>query len=251
MNAKALEAQLRDEGTYNTEPYHLEKYVVPGAVAVSIIFFGPWYLLGGSALGGVDLGAALIGALVAGHVIESLKVYQWGRKVRENFRLFNAEVKGVLKADGIDETFLEKAKSMLFSRLSASERSEFSWNLVRWQKMTVFATLLCVGAIEWIVFGILLLLESKKWNPFAGGFEFVILKQTSSPLRSLVAEGILAAMMILGAWYIYKYAIGRQTRNNNFLLQLFLKHRGEIVDQLKQENAARKGENGKSQTPVK
>ena len=33
---------------FDTEPYHLEKYVVPGAVAVALLFLLPWYLLGGN-----------------------------------------------------------------------------------------------------------------------------------------------------------------------------------------------------------
>jgi len=77
MSTNALETTFRSDGIYNTEPYHLEKYVVPGALAVTLLFIFPWYFLGGSALGGVDIGTAIIATLAIGHLIESLKIYQW------------------------------------------------------------------------------------------------------------------------------------------------------------------------------
>ena len=103
MGANGLEIppKTKSDGIYNTEPYHLEKYVVPGAVAVALLLILPRYLLSGGALTGVDLGSAIIAVLVIGHVIESMKLYQWGRKVRENFKAFNAKVEGLLSADGI------------------------------------------------------------------------------------------------------------------------------------------------------
>jgi len=103
MDANRLQAPSKSNGIYNTESYHLEKYVVPGAVAVGFLFIFPWYLLGGKGFGGIDLGAAVTAVLVVGHVVESLKVYQWGAKVRVNFKTFNAKVEGLLLADGVKQ----------------------------------------------------------------------------------------------------------------------------------------------------
>ena len=152
MDANASQSSPKGNGIYNTEPYHLEKYVVPGAVAVGFLFIFPWYILGGKGFGGIDLGAAIIAVLVVGHVIESLKVYQWGPKVRVNFKTFNAKVEGLLLADGIEQNAVDRAKALLFAKLDTSEISGFAWNLVRWQKMTVVAVLLCLSAIEWLLF---------------------------------------------------------------------------------------------------
>ena len=106
MNASVAETEYRGSGLWNTEPYHIEKYVVPGAVAVTLLYIFPWYMLGGSALGGVDLGTALIATLVVGHLIESLKVYQWGPMVKKNFSRFNGNIEGLLLAGGIEKGFL-------------------------------------------------------------------------------------------------------------------------------------------------
>lgn len=235
MSTNAIETTFRGDGIYNTEPYHIEKYVVPGAVAVTLLFIFPWYLLGGSALDGVDLGTTIIATLAIGHLIESLKVYQWGRKVRENFRIFNAQVEGLLAADGIEAKVLDQAKAILFSQLNTSEGSGFAWNLVRWQKMTVFAILLFLSAIEWFLFGILAILEWKELNPFTPTFHIVVLKEWAPPWSLVVSELILVSAMVVTAWYVYKYGLDRQIRNNGFLFQLFLKYRGQIVKQLKKK----------------
>lgn len=176
MDASGLEAPSKSNGIYNTEPYHLEKYVVPGAVAVGFLFIFPRYLLGGKGFDGVDLGAAITAVLVVGHVVESLKVYQWGAKVRVNFETFNAKVKGSLLEDGIEQKAVDQAKALLFAKLNPSEISCFAWNLVRWQKMTVSAVLLWVSAFEWLLFAVLAILERKELNPFAATFQLAVLK---------------------------------------------------------------------------
>src|SRR6476620_8692896 len=82
-------------GIFDTEPYHLEKYVVPGAVAVAMLFLFPWYLLGGSAaLAGSDLATIVIGSLVLGHIIEAIGLYQWSTAVKQNFKKVNAQTRG-------------------------------------------------------------------------------------------------------------------------------------------------------------
>lgn len=233
MNANGLQSFPKDNGIYNTEPYHLEKYVVPGTVAVGFLFIFPWYLLGGKGLGGIDLGAAIIAVLVVGHVIESLKVYQWGPTVRVNFKTFNAKVEGLLLADGIEHNAVDRAKALLFTKLNPSEISGFAWNLVRWQKMTVFAVLLWLIAFEWLLFAVLAILEGKKLNPFAATFQLAVLKDGAPVWWSVMTHVVLAVIVVLTGWYIYKYGRDRQIRNNNFFFELFQKYREQIVSQLK------------------
>jgi len=245
MSAQVFEAgpEIKTEGIYTTEPFHVEKYVVPGAVAVAFLFIFPWYLLGGKGFGGIDLGAAIIAVLVVGHVIESLKVYQWGRKVRENFKMFNARVEGLLSADDIQPGVIDQAKAVLFSKLDANEISGFAWNLVRWQKMTVFAVLLYLSAIEWLLFAVLAILDWKELNPFTTTFQLAVLRDGTQLRWSILGEVFLAAVLGVTAWCIYKYGLGRQVRNNNFFFQLFLKYRTKVGKQLKIENSG-----GESQT---
>ena len=225
--------KVKSNGIYNTEPYHLEKYVVPGAVAVALLLILPSYLLVGRALGSVDLGSAIIAVLVIGHVIESMKLYQWGRKVRDNFKTFNAKVQGLLSADDIKEDKLERAKAILFSLLKPSEISEFAWNLVRWQKMSIFAVLLCLSAVQWLLFSLLAIAEWCGYNPFRASFKLSVLKSTAPLWWSLIGELVLVVIMIVAAFFVYKYARDRQNRTNGFYFQLFQNYREVIVGQLK------------------
>lgn len=101
--------------------------------------------------------------------------------------------------------------------------------------MTVFAILLFLSAIEWFLFGILAILEWKELNPFTPTFHIVVLKEWAPPWSLVVSELILVSAMVVTAWYVYKYGLDRQIRNNGFLFQLFLKYRGQIVKQLKKK----------------
>ena len=235
MNASVSEMEYRGSGLWNTEPYHIEKYIMPGAVAVTLLFIFPWYLLGGGTLGGVDLGTALLATLVAGHLIESLKVYQWGPMVRKNFGRFNKSTEDLLSAVQIERGARERARTLLFSQLNPSESSEFAWNLVRWQKMTVVAVILCLNTIEWLLFAVLAVLQWKHLNPFAATFQLVLFRKEVPLYWSVVSEVIAAGLMLLAAYFIYRYGLDRQNRNNNFFLELFQKHRRDIVDTLKKE----------------
>jgi len=232
MNANELQLHRKGDGIYNTEPYHLEKYVVPGAVAVAFLFIFPWYLIGGKGIGAIDLGAAIIAVLVVGHVIEALKVYQWDPKVKVNFKTFNAKVEGLLSVYNIKTEQIDQAKAVLFSKLDPSEISGFAWNLVRWQKMTVFAALLFLSAIEWVLFAVLAILECKKVNPFATTFQLAFLKDGTSVRWSVVGEFVLAVVVVLIGCFVYKYGLDRQVRNNNFFFQLFVKYHEQIAKQL-------------------
>ncbi len=240
MSTSSLEAKLGGDGLFNTEPYHLEKYIVPGAIAVTILFIFPWYILGGNPLRGVDLGTTIIAVLVVGHVIESLKVYQWGRAVRENYRHFNAKVEGLLHATlnkkEVQEEQIEQAKTILFTQLNSSESSEFAWNLVRWQKMTVFAVILFFSAIQWFSFVILAILERFNYNPFAASFKVTLLRDGSPLWGSYIVDLILCAAMFLTACFVYKYGKSRQVRNNDFYFRLFFKYKEGIIQQLKEGN---------------
>jgi len=236
MSVNLLETKLGGDGLFNTEPYHIEKYIAPGAVAVTLLFIFPWYVLSNNPLGGADLGATIFAVLVVGHMLESLKVYQWGRKVREKFRNFNSEVKGLLSGSlkDVKEEEIEQAKAILFTQLNSSESSEFAWNLVRWQKMTVFAALLFASCIQWFLFGILSVFELRSLNPFAAAFKVAILRKDVPQWWSCVGEIILSITMFLAACFVYKYGRARQVRNNNFYFQLFLKYKERVIQQLKE-----------------
>ncbi len=80
--------------SYVNDVLNFEKYVVPGACAVGILVLFPWYMLGGGRLATWDLATVAILTLVAGHVIESLKVYQWAPIVSRNFKDFRKRVDG-------------------------------------------------------------------------------------------------------------------------------------------------------------
>jgi hypothetical protein len=234
MDGNESQSSSKGNGIFNTEAEHLEKYVVPGAVAVGFLFILPRYLLIGRGFSGVDLGAAIIAVLVIGHVIESLKVYQWGSKVRVNFKTFNTKVGGFLSAYRIEQqNAIDKARALLFAKLNPSEMSGFTWNLVRWQKMTVCAVLLWLSAIEWFLFAALAILEWKKLNPFDATFKISVLKDGVSVWWSVVIEIILAFVIILAGRYIYEYGCDRQERNNNILFELYQKYRKDIIAQLK------------------
>lgn len=223
---------------YDTEPYHLEKYVIPGAVAVTVFFLIPWYLLGGEALGTLDLGTTIIGALVAGHIIESLKVYQWGRAVRADFRNFNSRVEGLLAGAGAlgeDKVkSVEDAKTALFTLISAGERSEFAWNLVRWQKMTAIAAILSSGGFQWLLFGALAALELVGLNPFKPRFVLAVLKTEAPVWQSVCGELLLSAILFVSGYYIYKFGRARQTRTNDSYFQLILRYKDTISRRLEE-----------------
>jgi hypothetical protein len=238
MRANGLNSLPKGNGIYNTEPYHLEKYVIPGAVAVGFLFIFPWYLLGGEGFGGIDLGAAIIAVLVVGHVIESLKVYQWGSQVRVNFNMFNAKIEGLLLANELERDAVNRAKALLFVKLNPSEISGFAWNLVRWQKMTVFAVLLWISTFEWLLFAAMAILEEYQVNPFAATFKLAILKNEITVWSSVVSEVTLAIVIFLTSLGIYKYGLDRQIRNNNFFFELFQKYRDSIVTQLKSSTSS-------------
>jgi hypothetical protein len=221
---------------YDTEPYHIEKYVIPGAVALTVFFLVPWYLLGGAALDALDIGTAIIAALVAGHIMESLKVYQWPRSVRDDFTNFNSRVEGFLAGAAALGTnkrkSVEDAKSALFTMISSGERSEFAWNLVRWQKMTSIAVVLFFGGWQWLLFSGLAGLELWTWNPFRATFQLAILKEDAHAWQSIVSEFLLAIILLIACYYVHKFGRSRQTRTNDFYFQLILAHKDEIVQRL-------------------
>lgn len=223
-----------------TEAYHLEKYVVPGAFAVAVIFLLPWYLLGGGPLETWDFGTAVIAALVAGHMIEGLKVYEWRPAVSSNFENFKARVDGLLSGWGIQKPVSEKRDktlTILFTVLPPTQHSEFSWNLVRWQKMTVMAAILLLGAVEWFIFAVLNYIEPRGYNPFKADFALVLFKPGFSEWWSRGSEVLIGIALAVFGLLVYRSAIGRQKRNNESYFQLILRHRRDILKALSESDA--------------
>src|SRR5438270_7764194 len=187
---------------FDTEPYHLEKYVVPGAVAVALLFLLPWYLLGGNgpSLAGSDLATIVIVSLVLGHTMEAFALYQRGPAVKKNFERVNEDIRTVLKSV-VDEKKMpaapfETLMRPLF-RICPREHSEFAWNLVRWQKMIVIAILLWLAAAQWLLFAFLGYMESKGCNPFNTTWRIVILKPESDPWASVLAVAVVVATLFV------------------------------------------------------
>jgi hypothetical protein len=77
-------------------------------------------------------------------------------------------------------------------------------------------------------------------NPFAASFHLILLKAEMPLWYSLVSESIVAGLMFLIAHYVYEYGLDRQIRNNDFFLALFLKHRQEVIRQLRSKNPTKK-----------
>jgi hypothetical protein len=59
------DAQRADSNITGT--YHLDKYIVPSAAAISLLFLIPFYTFGRSGLGWDNFGAVAIIVLVVGH----------------------------------------------------------------------------------------------------------------------------------------------------------------------------------------
>jgi hypothetical protein len=235
---------------YEAEPYHIEKYVAPGAVAITVLFLIPWYLLGGSELGGVELGTAVISALVLGHFMESLKVYQWGGSVRKNYRSFLKKVDALIGHWGIiDDDGREKRSVVLgslFAVIDEGPGSEFAWNLVRWQKMTVIAVVLRAAGILWLLFAALLVADSKGVNPFVSHFTIVVLANQRDVIPTLVADLTIAAGHFVSANYIYQFALDRQVRTNESYFQLVKRYRDPIQRIMAEDDVIKEKETGGS-----
>lgn len=222
---------------YATDIFHLEKYIVPGTFAVAQLFLLPWYLLGGRPLGTWDLGTVVLLALVAGHLIESLKVYQWGPKVRQNYTQFKGRIEGILgtwewKSDMPEVA--ENALTVLFVVMPPTARSEFSWNLVRWQKMTVMSVTLVAGGVEWFLFAILKWLSSCGLNPFNSTFTIAAFKKDIPWHWSALTELILGGLFLVIADRVYKYGLNRQVRNNESYFHLIRRHKEHILAALQE-----------------
>ena len=220
-----------------TDAYHVEKYIVPGAFAIAQLILLPWYLLGGTPLGIWDLGTVLVLALVAGHLIESLKVYQWHPKVKTNYATFTARIEGMLGAWGLTEGIPksgEKALTVLFTVLPPPERSEWSWNLVRWQKMTVIAVILSAGGLEWLLFAALYAVTPYGHNPFNSSFALAIFRCDISRSWTLLTEILFGVVCFIMAYSVNKFAVNRQERNNESYFQLIRRHKDYILEALRE-----------------
>ena len=105
--------------------------------------------------------------------------------------------------------------------------------------MSVFAVLLCLSAIQWLLFAVLAILEWQEHNPFAVSFELTLLIYGAPVWWSLLGEVVLVVIMLGTAFFVYKYARGRQIRTNGLYYQLFLNYRADIVGQLKRADSNR------------
>lgn len=235
MNQESKEDPERERVSF-TDAYHIEKYVVPGAFMVALIFLFPRSLLGGGPLGTWDLGTVLIAALVVGHLIESLKVYQWGPTVRANFESFKGKIEGLLGGWGLPNDQLkkqtDKVLTIVFTVLPPSQRSEFSWNLVRWQKMSVMAVILLLGGIEWFVIAFLAYLQSRGFKPFRLDFALTFFEPDFAGRWSLYGEILIGVVLIVSARFVYLFGIDRQKRNNEAYFQLIRFHKKDILAEL-------------------
>lgn len=221
-----------------TGTYHLDKYIVPGAAAISLLFLIPYYAFGKSGLGLNDFGAVAIIALVVGHFLESLKVYEWGSKVRANDKEMNNRLDGILMVWGIkdDEVQIKRkrAKAILFALMNGSDQSEFAWNLVRWEKMITLAVLCILAGLEWMVFAALSYCEIYYVNPFAIDFSLHMFKSSVPAHWSPVVEALIGCTILLMGNYVYKNGLGRQRRTNESFLHFFIKYDSELIKALEE-----------------
>ncbi len=238
MATEKADDPLNRRDIYDAQPYHLEKYIVPGAMAVVIFFLLPSYLIGKGGLGGVDLGAAIVGSLVVGHLIESLKVYQWNSDVKANFRVFNGQVDTLLEEWGItdDEKHSQRelAKSALFTVVGEGAGSEFAWNLVRWQKMTVIAETLKYSAFLWFAFAVIALVGSLWYNPFTSTLRVSFLREDIPGWVSAAIEGLIGIVLLISGRKVRQYGMERQLRTNKSYLLLIRRYKTDIVNVLRE-----------------
>ena len=221
-----------------TGTYHLDKYIIPGAAAISLLFLIPYYAFGKTGLGLNDFGAVAVIALVVGHFMESLKMYEWGPKVKANYKEMNNQLDGILKvwgiADNEERTKRRRARSTLFSVMNGSELSEFAWNLVRWEKMTALAVLCILSGMEWIAFAALSYCEIAQVNPFVMDFSLRIFKPIIPSYWSVIVEALLGCIILMTGRAVYKNGLGRQRRTNESLVRLFIKYQHELISSIEE-----------------
>jgi hypothetical protein len=170
--------------------------------------------------------------------MESLKVYEWGPKVKANDKEMNHRLDGILMVWGIKDdevrTKQKRAKTILFVLMNASELSEFAWNLVRWQKMTTLAVICVLAGMEWIAFAVLSYYESSYVNPFNIDFSLHIFKSSVPVYWSAIIEALIGCVIFLTGRYVYKNGLGRQRKTNESLLHFFIKYDSELIKALEE-----------------
>jgi len=224
--------QVRD---YINEVLNFEKYIVPGACALAILVLFPWYMLRGGRLASWDLATIAILTLVSGHLIESLKVYQLVPGVRRNFKDFDFLVQGFfrgLTGSVLDKGQLVVVKNAVFSRMEPGERYEYTWNLLRWQKMVVLSALLGAGGIEWLLFALLSYLSRLDRNPFASDFLLILFRPQYVNRSSLYCEISLGIVLFVCAVIVWRYGLERQRKNNDTYFDSISKHGTTLLDML-------------------
>lgn len=219
-----------------TETYHVEKYIVPGVYAISFLFLLPYYTLFSKdiVIDTKDLASLVFIGLAVGHLIDALKMYSWGTKVKHNAQLFDKGVAAVLKSWGIRNNDIKedrvKAQRILFTLLDSGKRTELAWNLVRWQKLIILGILSAIAGLEWIVFAFLAYTEYSKANPFITSFELHLFKAGYPWYCSAVTEFVFGIIMFFIAYRIYKYGLTKQERTNDSYLELLINKKDGILN---------------------
>ncbi len=218
-----------------TEPYEMEKYVAPGALSVFLFWILPRLLLAGltstSSSVADELAVLIVVAYAVGHLLEALKLYNWPTKSKHEFDIFRTKVKSLLDFEKVKngQAQEERARALLFTVVGASDRSELSWNLVRWQKMMVFYCLIRGFAGLWICVMILSILENYVgFHLVSSSVRIVVLDPSLPFLVMLAFEALVLAASIWIAHKMLKNGVERQVKNNEAQFELMVKHFAEI-----------------------
>ncbi len=229
MNVESLDSTL-------ARTYHIEKYLAPGAFAITLLLLLPLYVFMDPVLSLYDFGCVLIAVLVVGHLLESLKAYLWGGRVSKNGYKFYFEVDDILKSWGFEEKDRHRnrttAITLVFSLLKEADRSEYTWNLVRWQKMLVESRMCILAGIEWLGIAFLCYLQSLGVQILNVDLKLPFLSEALSPYWSVALELIVASSIALVGWYINSNGVRRQDRTNALYLQFFRQKKDKIVEAL-------------------
>jgi hypothetical protein len=87
---------------------------------------------------------------------------------------------------------------------------------------------------------VLCFLERIGWNPFTTTWTLTVFKGQLQPTASLISELVLAGLLWLTAYCIYRFGLKRQQKTNAFLFYLIVQNRKKIVELLRQVAAAEK-----------
>ena len=212
-----------------TNIYHVEKYLIPGASFVFFLFVFPILLtfppesikVSGEIL---SLGTILITSFIAGHYLESLKLYEWfGSRYLQEFDLKIEVLFGW--DDEIDEKRKElcgNARSYIFLLIPEPERSDLAWQLVRWQKVIVLAWVFFLCSVEWLL---ILLHTTKVISIVNSDFQFWWL--TNKNYGYFFETGLIVLFTCLG-FLLYHNGRSKQRKTNGSLFKQMKRMKTEL-----------------------